>query len=72
MSSAANPATYTGPIAVSRRAQSRRWLCVGLFVVILVINYFDRVTLSIGNPEIRRDLGLSVVQMGFQIGRAHV
>ncbi len=29
-----------------------------------VINYIDRVTLSIGNPLIRQDLGLSIAEMG--------
>lgn len=52
------------PMVTSRRAQRQRWLCVALFVIGLVINYFDRVTLSIGNPEIRHDLGLSVAETG--------
>jgi len=49
---------------MSRRTQFARWLPIGLFVIGLVINYFDRVTLSIGNPDLRRDLGLSVGEMG--------
>ncbi len=53
-----------GTTSLSRRTKVARWLPIGLFVLGLVINYFDRVTLSIGNPEIRRDLGLNVVQMG--------
>jgi sugar phosphate permease len=49
---------------MARRTTTAQWLPIGLFVVGLVINYFDRVTLSIGNPEIRRDLGLNVAEMG--------
>ena len=44
--------------------RGRQWLPVGLFVLGLVINYFDRITLSIGNTQIRSELGLSIGQMG--------
>ena len=44
--------------------RQRQWPLVALFVLGLVINYFDRSTLSIGNTEMRRELGLSIGQMG--------
>jgi MFS family permease len=43
--------------AVQRRS-------VALLVAAALLNYFDRSALAIGNPLIRRDLGLSVGQMG--------
>lgn len=43
--------------AVQRRS-------VALLVAAALLNYFDRSALAIGNPLIRRDLGLSVAQMG--------
>jgi MFS family permease len=39
-------------------------MAVGLLVIAGVINYFDRSALSIANPLIRRDLHLSIGQMG--------
>jgi sugar phosphate permease len=53
-----------GTAVVSRRTLYMQWLPVGLFIVGLIINYFDRVTLSIGNPQIRQELGLNVAEMG--------
>jgi MFS family permease len=43
--------------AVQRRS-------VTLLVLAALLNYFDRSALAIGNPLIRKDLGLSVAQMG--------
>jgi sugar phosphate permease len=41
-----------------------QWGVVAQLSVIGMINYMDRATLSIANPLIRQDLGLSVAQMG--------
>jgi sugar phosphate permease len=51
-------------VALSRRTQILRWMPIGLFVFGMVKNFFDRLSLSIGNPEIRRDLGLNIAEMG--------
>jgi sugar phosphate permease len=45
-----------------RRMQLR---AVALLLLIGVINYLDRSILSVANPLIRHDLGLSIVQMGW-------
>src|ERR1700712_4015167 len=54
--------TDTKPSARLRRLQ---WVVVAQLSVIGMINYMDRATLSIANPLIRQDMGLSVTQMGF-------
>jgi MFS family permease len=41
-----------------------RVVAVTLLVAAGTVNYFDRAALSIGNPEIREELGLSFSQMG--------
>jgi sugar phosphate permease len=52
------------PIAPSPRVRRLRTMAVALLVIAGVVNYFDRSALSIANPLIRRDLGLSIGQMG--------
>jgi sugar phosphate permease len=42
----------------------RHYLIITLFVVVGLVNSLDRATLSIANPLIRHDLGLSAGQMG--------
>ncbi len=49
----------------SIQLQRMQWAVVAQLAVIAMINYMDRATLSIANPLIRHDLGLSVTQMGF-------
>jgi sugar phosphate permease len=46
------------------RSRRKRSLALAMLVVTGVINYLDRSTLSIANPHIREDLGLSISQMG--------
>ena len=46
------------------RVRRLRTTAVGLLVIAGVVNYFDRSALSIANPLIRRDLHLSIGQMG--------
>jgi sugar phosphate permease len=43
----------------------RHWLIMTLFVVIGLVNSLDRATITIANPLIRQDLGISVSQMGW-------
>jgi len=55
---AASPATT--------QARSRtRWLILAMLFAVTTINYADRATISIAGPEIKRELGLSAVQMGY-------
>lgn len=42
-----------------------QWTVIAMLLVIGTIDYLDRSTLSIGNPLIRRDMHLSVTQMGW-------
>jgi MFS family permease len=48
----------------SPRIRAIQRTALALLVCSGVINYIDRVTLSIGNPLIRQDLGLSIADMG--------
>ncbi|MBV8524638.1 MAG: MFS transporter [Acetobacteraceae bacterium] len=50
--------------AASPRVRSIQRTALALLVCSGVINYIDRVTLSIGNPLIRQDLGLTIADMG--------
>ena len=49
---------------VSRRSRTLRNTAVTLLVIAGCVNYLDRSAVSIGNPYIRQDLGLSYEQMG--------
>jgi ACS family glucarate transporter-like MFS transporter len=42
-----------------------RWMILAMLFAITTINYADRATISIAGPEIKKELGLSAVQMGF-------
>jgi ACS family glucarate transporter-like MFS transporter len=42
-----------------------RWLILAMLFAVTTINYADRATISIAGPEIKKELGLSAVQMGF-------
>jgi len=53
-----------GNLGGSSRLRRFQWAVVAQLSVIGMINYMDRATLSIANPLIRQDLGLSVSQMG--------
>ena len=52
------------PVQAPPGMRRRHWLIMALFVVIGLVNSLDRATLSIANPLIRQDLGISVGQMG--------
>jgi len=48
------------------KVQTRtRWMILAMLFAITTINYADRATISIAGPEIKKELGLSAVQMGF-------
>lgn len=48
------------------KLQSRtRWLILAMLFAVTTLNYADRATISIAGPDIKKDLGLSAVQMGF-------
>jgi len=53
----------SGPDATGRIKRTRS-IALAMLVVTGVINYLDRSTLSIANPHIREELGLSVAEMG--------
>jgi MFS family permease len=59
-----SPAPTGATIALSPANRRFRTLAVALLVVAGVVNYFDRSALSVANPLIRRDLHLSLGQMG--------
>jgi len=44
---------------------NKRWLILAMLFAITTINYADRATISIAGPEIKKELGLNAVQMGF-------
>lgn len=48
----------------SARLRHLQYAVVAQLSVIGIINYMDRVTLSIANPPVRHDMGLSVSEMG--------
>lgn len=48
----------------SRWLRRLQWAAVAQLSVIGIINSMDRATLSIANPLVRHDMGLSVSQMG--------
>ena len=51
-------------IKYSPRLRRAQWTLIGLLLLSGTINYLDRSTLSIGNPLIREEMGLSLAQMG--------
>ncbi len=50
---------------VSEKARKTRRVALIMLLLTGAINYLDRQTLAIGNPEIRAELGLSIEQMGY-------
>lgn len=42
-----------------------RWGILGMLFIVTTINYADRATMSIAGPDVRSELGLSAVQMGY-------
>jgi MFS transporter, ACS family, glucarate transporter len=59
-----NAHTVKAASAVQTRTRAR-WLILAMLFAITTINYADRATISIAGPEIKKEMGLSGVQMGF-------
>jgi ACS family glucarate transporter-like MFS transporter len=58
--------TTTIQAADAAKARTRtRWLILAVLFAVTTINYADRATISIAGPDIKKDLGLTSVQMGF-------
>jgi MFS family permease len=55
-------------LAKSRRLKRMQVVTVSLLVIICFVNYLDRSTLSVANPLIRKELGLSPGEMGILLG----
>ncbi|WP_413048236.1 MFS transporter [Pseudomonas phoenicis] len=55
------PAEAAGSLALPTR---RRWFMLSLLLVATIINYVDRVNISIAAPFMAKDLGLDKIQMG--------
>ena len=54
-----------GSTDATPRLRSIQRTALALLLVAGVVNYVDRATLAIANPLIRRDLGLSIADMGY-------
>jgi MFS transporter, ACS family, D-galactonate transporter len=50
--------------AIARPSSHRRWFMLSLLLIATIINYVDRVNISIAAPFMAKDLGLDKVQMG--------
>jgi MFS transporter, ACS family, glucarate transporter len=59
-----NAHTVKAASAVQTRTRTR-WLILAMLFAITTINYADRATISIAGPDIKKEMGLSAVQMGF-------
>jgi len=57
----AAPAEAAGSLGLPTR---RRWFMLSLLLVATIINYVDRVNISIAAPFMAKDLGLDKIQMG--------
>ncbi|MDE1195153.1 MAG: MFS transporter [Pseudomonas sp.] len=58
-------ASVAAPAAAPARLSShRRWFMLSLLLIATIINYVDRVNISIAAPFMAKDLGLDKVQMG--------
>ncbi|WP_459206359.1 MFS transporter [Pseudomonas sp. MLB6B] len=57
----AAPAEAAGSLGLPTR---RRWFMLSLLLIATIINYVDRVNISIAAPFMAKDLGLDKIQMG--------
>jgi D-galactonate transporter len=64
--SQAMDAAVAAPVtaAPARPMSHRRWFMLSLLLIATIINYVDRVNISIAAPFMAKDLGLDKVQMG--------
>jgi MFS transporter, ACS family, D-galactonate transporter len=62
------PATEAAPVldaAIPQRLPTkRRWFMLSLLLIATIINYVDRVNISIAAPFMAKDLGLDKIEMG--------
>ncbi len=56
--------TIKAAAAAGTRTRTR-WLILAMLFAVTTVNYADRATISIAGPDIKKELGLSAVQMGF-------
>src|ERR1700756_5164555 len=54
----------TARVVCTPRVRRVQTISLSLIFIICVVNYMDRGTLSVANPLIRNELGLSVAEMG--------
>ena len=59
------PTMLAASTAKTQTRPRTRWLILAMLFAVTTINYADRATISIAGPEIKRELGLSAVQMGY-------
>ena len=59
------PTMLAASTAKTQTPTRTRWLILAMLFAVTTINYADRATISIAGPEIKRELGLSAVQMGY-------
>ena len=52
------------PAVMTERVTRVRYLVLAFTVTLAVVTYIDRVAISVAGPDIRRELGLSEVEMG--------
>lgn len=64
LSTSPKTATTRDAAAAQALPTRRRWFMLTLLLIATVINYVDRVNISIAAPFLSRDLGLDKVQMG--------
>ena len=50
---------------MTTRIPGRRWIIGVLLGVGILINYFDRINLSVAAPQLQKEFGLTPVEMGF-------
>src|SRR4051794_14885842 len=70
LGNAADHVADSRPVALARGVVGSRWWGLGLLMVVGLVNYMDRLSLSILQVPIKRELMLSDGQMGAVTGLA--
>lgn len=55
-------------VQVDKRTPGRRWTIGVLLGIGVLVNYFDRINLSVAAPQLQQNLGLSPAQIGLLFG----
>ena len=58
----------TAALAMGKPVGRRRWMIAVLLGIGVIVNYFDRVILTVAAPAIQRDFGIDALTMGFLLG----